>query len=60
MPDKHWYYSSVLDNGEFQVYIPATISIFDCEQMEAQFAIMMRQARRRASNVPVLEDKENA
>lgn len=48
-PKERYYYNSNMDSGEFTVYIPAEVSEFDCDQMEAQFAIMIRQARRRAT-----------
>lgn len=42
-----FYYQHQMDTGEFSFYVPAKVTEEDCKDMEAHFAIAMRQARRR-------------
>lgn len=50
----HRFYRINLDNGLFIVSLPETVSKFDVEQIKANFAIIVRQCERRAT-----EDKIN-
>lgn len=47
-----WVYSTETDYGTLSIRVPDIMTNFDCDQMEAQFKIILRQARRRANTEP--------
>lgn len=43
-----WYYRHQLNRGELTISIVDKLSLSDCEDIEAHFALIMKQCRRRA------------